>query len=67
MGATKIGGGGGEGWWGHKEGGTSTVDQEGEWSRGQSEREGCKLVNERGFSRVLGLYKVASEGLTEVL
>lgn len=43
------------------------MDQEGKlWCR-QSEREGCKLVNERGFSRVLGLYKVGSEGLTEVL
>lgn len=31
------------------------------------DREGCKVVNEREFSRVLRLYKVGSEGLTEVL
>lgn len=42
-------------------------------SRGQvvmlraGEREGCKVVNERGFGGVLWLYKVGSEGLTEVL
>lgn len=42
-------------------------------SRGQvvvlraCEREWCKVVNERGFGRVLWLYKVGSEGLTEVL
>lgn len=42
-------------------------------SRGQvvmlraGEREGCKVVNERGFGGVLRLYKVGSEGLTEVL
>lgn len=65
MGATKIGGGGAA--CEHKEGRTSTVDQGGKSRRRQSEREGCKLVNERGFSRVLGLYKVGSEGLTEVL
>lgn len=28
---------------------------------------GDKVVNERGLSRVLRLYKVGSEGLTEVL
>lgn len=42
-------------------------------SRGQvvmlraGETEGCKVVNERGFGGVLRLYKVGSEGLTEVL
>lgn len=42
-------------------------------SRGQvvmlraGEREGCKVVNEREFGRVLRLYKVGSEGLAEVL
>lgn len=30
-------------------------------------REGCKVVKERGFGGVLRLYKVGSEGLTEVL
>lgn len=33
----------------------------------RGEREGCKVVNERGLCWVLRLYKVGSEGLTEVL
>lgn len=50
-----------------KGGRTSTMDQEDKlWCR-RGEREGCKVVNERGFSQVLRLYKVGSEGLTEVL
>lgn len=32
-----------------------------------AEREGCKVVKARGFGGILRLYKVGSEGLTEVL
>ncbi len=48
---------------------TSKMDHEDKLQcRGRrGERERCKVVNERGFCQFLRLYKVGSEGLTEVL
>lgn len=72
MGATEIGGGGGGRCHEGTEGSTKKEEPP-QWIKrasrdaSRARGNGCKLVNERGFSRVLGLYKVGSEGLTEVL
>lgn len=59
--------------WSNKGPAKTSVSKGTDGSRGQvvmlraGEREGCKVVNERGFGGLLRLCKVGSEGLTEVL
>lgn len=50
-----------------KGGRTSKMDHEDKLQCRGRRGERCKVVNERGFCRFLRLYKVGSEGLTEVL